>query len=1012
MKNIVYLFLFVFPFSLIGQDIKQAESLTAQATQAADAGKLDQAIQLSTQAAAIYEGKSNWEGYLNCGVSIGNYLIQGEQYDKAIENTQRFIDKAKKNNQTNLALSLLYKNLGRVYYAQHDEKSALPNLEQALKIREQINHQDPELARDYGNVGIVSRLSGRYGKAIEYLNKATKLQKDKNVLARLYNELGVNYKLLGDFRKSLDNQNQAIQLLEGGEDKRSLASALQEKGTTLTELKQEGEDIPYLQQALKLFQSPEAFDYINQMLCYKQMAYSYLRFSQTSTTVKNGLDSAMLYNQKALDIATKHIPVGNSYTYQILLDMSSALSKKGSFDQAQEYITKSDQLTVELLQTKSIEAANILNTKAITNRLQGDFVGSLKNYQLEINSLLLEYDDNDFNSLPTKEQLIEEVSLNNLQNAVAGKARCWYQYYKHGGKDKKNLEAALKTIELFDEIINKIRAEFAGSGSNVAWSDLTLDAYENAIEICLAMAQETGDVKYKKQALFYSEKSKGLTLLESFQNTKAIQVAGLSEEELIKEREMKLDINDLEQKVFHLTQQRKPELIEEIKAVQKQIFLKKQNYQDFLKKLEAEHPKYYSTKYNINILNVEEIRAMLKDEQGLIEYFVGDSSVFAFKITKTDFDAYTLDGHESMTARVNDFRNSIYGYFLSSKDKSEQMQSKFAKQYAERAYKMYQVLVEPLGKLPKRLIIVPAGPMCDMPFESLLTQKVSDPAKYKSHPYFIREHVISYTYSATLLKEMSEQEHAPVTNTYLGFAPSFGESAASVIRGKRYALSPLAHNKTEVENISTLLGGKMYHGKDAIEHNFKSVASDYQIIHFATHGMANSNDPDYSLLAFTEIADGQENEFLYVSDLYNMELNADMVILSACETALGKNFRGEGIMSMARGFSYAGAKSIFTTLWCVNDHSTCNITQGYFKYLQEGKDKDEALQLAKLDYLDAANDLMAHPFLWSPYILVGDTNDVPSITNGMPWTYIGGGALVLVLLGFVGMRMRGGKKVV
>lgn len=1011
MKNIFYLFLLVFPFSLIGQDIKQAESLTAQATQAADAGKIDQAVQLSTQAAAIYEGKPNWEGYLNCGVNIGTYLIQGEQYDKAIESTQLFIDKAQKNNQTNLALSLLYKNMGKVYYALHDEKAALPHLEQALKIREQINHQDPELARDYGNVGIVSRLSGRYGKAIEYLNKAIKLQKDQNVLARLYSELGTNYKLQGDFRKSLDNQNQAIHILETDSDKGALAVALLEKGVILTELKQEGDDIPYIQQALRLFQSPEAFDYINQMQCYRQIAISYLRFSQTSLVIKNGVDSALVYNQKALDIATKNLPKGNPYVYQIMLDMGFAQSKKGNFDQAQQYYLKSDELSVNLFEPKSIEAANVLNAKAITNRLQGDFVGSLKNYQAEINALLLEYNNNDIYSLPTKEELIEVVSFNNLQNAVAGKARCLYQYYKHGGKDKKNLEAAHKTIELFDEIINIVRAEFSGSGSNVAWSDLTLDAYENAIEICLAMAKETGDVKYKKQALFYSEKSKGLSLLESFQNTKATQVAGLAEEELVKEREMKLDINDLEQKVFHLTQQRKPELIEEIKAIQKQIFLKKKNYQDFLKKLEAEHPKYYSTKYNIDILDVDGIRAMLKDEQGLVEYFVGDSSVFAFKITKTDFDAYILDGHESMTARVGDFRNSIYGYFLSSKDKSSQMESKYAKQYAERAYKMYQVLVEPLGKLPKRLIIVPAGPMCDMPFESLLTQKVSDPSKYKSHPYFIRDHIISYTYSATLLKEMGAQEHAPVTNTYLGFAPSFGESAASVIRGKRYALSPLAHNKTEVENISTLLGGTMYHGKDAVEDNFKSVASDYQIIHFATHGMANSNDPDFSLLAFTEIADGQENEFLYVSDLYNMELNADMVILSACETALGKNFRGEGIMSMARGFSYAGAKSIFTTLWCVNDHSTCNITQGYFKYLQEGKDKDEALQLAKLDYLDAANDLMAHPFLWSPYILVGDTNDIPSISKGLPWAFIGGGALVLVLLGFVGMRVRAGKKV-
>ena len=371
----------------------------------------------------------------------------------------------------------------------------------------------------------------------------------------------------------------------------------------------------------------------------------------------------------------------------------------------------------------------------------------------------------------------------------------------------------------------------------------------------------------------------------------------------------------MDQQVFQLKQKRKPELQEQISKLEKQLFLKREKYQEFLTDLETNNPQYYNTKYKMDILDLEGMRAMLQDDQAFIEYFVGDSAIYAFKITKTEFEAFALDGQESMTARVGDLRKSIYGFFLSSSDRSDQMKSKYAKQYTDRAYKMYQKLIEPLGALPERLIIVPAGAMCDMPFEPLLTEKVAKPEEYKKHPFFLRKHIISYTYSATLLKEMTGREHTPTPGTYLGFAPSFGESAASVIRGKRFALSPLAFNKPEIENINKLLGtGDVYKDKDATENQFKEIASNYQIIHFATHGMANSKDPDFSLLAFTEVEDGEENEFLYVSDLYNIELQADMVVLSACETALGKNFRGEGIMSMARGFSYAGAKSIFTTL--------------------------------------------------------------------------------------------------
>ena len=561
-------------------------------------------------------------------------------------------------------------------------------------------------------------------------------------------------------------------------------------------------------------------------------------------------------------------------------------------------------------------------------------------------------------------------------------------------------------------MVNHIRADFANSGSNITWSDLTLDAYENAIEICLGLAKETNNPMYKELALYYSEKSKGLTLLESFQNTKAKQVAGLSEADLIKERELKLDISDLKQEVFQLTQQRNPKLAEEIKELKKRIFIKEETYQDFLKELELNHPQYYKAKYNLEILNLAQMRELLKDDQGFVEYFVGDSSIFAFKITKTEFEIYTLDAQESMMTKVGDFRKSIYGYFLSSKERSEQIKSKYASQYADQAYKLYQNLIEPLGNLPHRLIIIPAGSMCDMPFEPLLTAEVHNPENYKSHPYLLRDHLISYCYSATLLKEMMYKEHLPTDYTYVGFAPSFGKSATSVIRGKRFALSPLAFNKPEIENIRTLLGeGTVFKDEEATEDQFKAIASDYKIIHFATHGMANSNDPDYSLLAFTEIEDDQENEFLYVSDLYNLELNAEMVVLSACETALGKNFRGEGIMSLARGFSYAGTKSIFTTLWSVNDHSTYNIIQGYYIYLQQGMEKDEALRLSKLDYIEKASNFTAHPFLWSPYILIGDTGEVPCLQKSTTRMWIGGAIAALFILGGLAFFFRPKKEV-
>jgi LPXTG-motif cell wall-anchored protein len=1003
MKNLLYLFSFLlFPLFLFGQDNAAADKLIEQANKAVDAEQFEQANKLFVNATKIYAEKGNWDAYFECGVSIVSNLIQLENYEKGINTANIYIDKAKSVSYEGLALSLLHKNIGRIYYAQYNYKAAFPYLEKALLVREKINKKDPELARDYGNLGIVGRLSNRNSRANEFLEKAIKLQDNDYVLARLYTEMGTNYKIIGNFRKSLDFQNQAIRILETApeQDAKALGLAFLEKGTALTELKEEGEDLIYLKKALELFQS-SAFDYTNQVNCYRNIAYSYLRFGQGKNYDAAYLDSAQYYYEKALKVANNHLPEKNDYSTQILFDLSSVMIEKKEFEPAEKYLNKGTALSAAEFEAKSIENFKSLDISALFHRSKGDFETALKFHQKQLISVLVgAYNETDIWSLPSLEESKANLSNDAITDALAYKARTWYLYYKHGKPDKKKLDAALKTIRLFDDMVNHIRADFSNSGSNIAWSDLTLDVYENGIEICLALAKETNDPMYKELALYYSEKSKGLTLLESFQNTKAKQVAGLSEADLIKERELKLDIADLKQEVFQLTQQRNPALVQDIKELNKRIFIKEKTYQDFLKELELNHPQYYKTKYDLEILNLAQMRDLLKEDQGFVEYFVGDSSIFAFKITKTEFEVFTLDTKENMMNSVGNFRKSIYGYFLSSKERSEQIKSKYASQYADQAYKLYKNLVKPLGSLPRRLIIIPAGPMCDMPFEPLLTAKVSNPQNYKSHPYLLQDHLISYSYSATLLKEMMHKEHLPTDYTYVGFAPSFGKSAASVIRGKRFALSPLAFNKPEIENINTLLGeGTVFKDEAATEKQFKAIASDYKIIHFATHGMANSNDPDYSLLAFTEIEDDKENEFLYVSDLYNLELNAEMVVLSACETALGKNFRGEGIMSLARGFSYAGTKSIFTTLWSVNDHSTYNIIQGYYGYLQEGMEKDAALHLSKLDYIGQATNFTAHPFLWSPYILIGDTDDVPSLQKNTAWMWIGGAVLVLLLLG-------------
>jgi len=152
---------------------------------------------------------------------------------------------------------------------------------------------------------------------------------------------------------------------------------------------------------------------------------------------------------------------------------------------------------------------------------------------------------------------------------------------------------------------------------------------------------------------------------------------------------------------------------------------------------------------------------------------------------------------------------------------------------------------------------------------------------------------------------------------------------------------------------------------------------------------------EFSYIAFQNEADSTavNNSRLYVNELYNLELNADLVVLSACETGLGELKRGEGVISLARGFTYAGAKSTLTSLWSVNDAQTTKLMESFYTNLKDGMTKDKALRKAKLDYLN--NENLNAPYFWAGFIPAGDMSAISSNTNYWYWAL---GILIALLL--------------
>jgi len=956
-----------------------------------------------TAANAIWEklAQSNkqaedWTAYLNAGVNRAENLLNLGAYQELIELSQRYLKETKgKFEKPIREQAELYSLIGKGYYMQQDNLIALDAMKSSARIKEQIDPNDPTLFKDYANIGIINGALENNEIAITYLEKAIKLNNSQQGLIIILITLSSNQLALGYYGEALQNVEQAMVLDRQGayQDQTYLLN-----GKILNALGDHKEAIKQLKIGQKLFS--DKGDNINKVTAINVTVGAYIAGADQYQD-RSMIDSAVYYANLSYDLS------------QMIFDENDLTRLTAAQLLAGTYMeTNQLELALSLLEeNKSNPALSdypllLIQYSSLESRVflkQGKHEQALNSLQKGIGVLVEGYKPKNIYDLPSLELAKASFNIDELTNALARKARYLYIYYQQANQDSQVLEAALETMELFDQLVDDMRKQL--TGKKMRWGDMTLDAYENAIEICLALHKATDKEDYKHKAFFYAEKSRSLSLLESLQDAKASKMSGLPDDLLKKAKTLDLEISDLEQLIFQLEQRKKKDQAR-IDELKKERFAKLEERKAFFEQLEQDYPKYYEMKYGVSFADVKQVREMLAPEQAMLEYFVGDSSVYVFKITQQEFEVVDLGPMPNLLEQVSDFRNSISGYFLKSSDRNEQIYVKYAKDYVENAYALYQQLLAPVGTLPKRLLIVPAGPLGNMPFEPLLTKAAEDPKLFNQHDYLIKTHIPSYCYSATLLREMRNRQHKKVSGTYLGFAPEFGESAVSVVRGKRYKLSPLVFNAPEIEGISELLGGgTIYKGKEAIEERFKAEGANYSIVHFATHGMANDEHPDFSLLAFTEIKDSVENEFLYIRDLYNMELNADLVVLSACETGVGKLHRAEGVISLARGFSYAGAKSIFTTLWSVNDQATYKIVEGFYKNLQAGKPKDEALQLAKLDFIERGQATTAHPFLWSPYIMVGDVRPIESISTSSMWIYYGLGAVAVVVLGLGVMRM-------
>lgn len=538
------------------------------------------------------------------------------------------------------------------------------------------------------------------------------------------------------------------------------------------------------------------------------------------------------------------------------------------------------------------------------------------------------------------------------------KAASYENWYLREGKNE-HLLSAKKYYNRYIEFVDFLRSSYRQEAARQDLSAENRIAYQKGLEM------EMRTNPNPAVCFQYMEKSRALKLLDAVRRNRPPE-AGITSEIAEKEKILIQKVAEAEAKWLELRSNPVKSDENALQKAQKDIFLAQNVFSSFQKQLQREYPAYFNARYRSTVSTLEETQEQLKVQQtALLEYFIGDTILFIFAANGTQSKVVKVQKDSAFIGLLKRYFEGLTAYYINPRQYETQYEA-LGRQYAETAYTLYQYLVAPVADIltHKRLVIVPDELTASIPFEALLTKPYSNTTEtdFSKLPYWIHQKDISYSPSFTL---RSELEKLPVNaqKTLYGIAPTFSRRF-STGKTNEY-LGPLPYNKQELLQIAPLFSPTIDTGKQVSKARFLKNCHTPATIHISSHTLINASETCICLAPLP-------SEKLCIDEVYTLRINADLVVLSACETGTGQFQAGEGVVSLAHAFTYAGAKSMTASLWKVHDASTTQLMRLYYEQLaKKGVNKDIALSAAKRTFINGGDKESAHPFFWAAFITLG-----------------------------------------
>lgn len=557
-------------------------------------------------------------------------------------------------------------------------------------------------------------------------------------------------------------------------------------------------------------------------------------------------------------------------------------------------------------------------------------------------------------------------------------------------RDGNSVDQLFALADAYTDFVSGNLHAFRTQAALIDLADINKAIYSIAIEACWESSGGGKDAAMMERAFAYAEMSKAL-LLRLAANNMLVDEQGAGTDPIAKRDYIfRSRIGTLN--LQYLNSGRKDSLLMQLSSTMEQ-------YRTFQDSLKLSDDETHRLKYALRPPTIDAVRKqLLQRGENLIEYAVTETGIFVFVLTETAFHMHRMN-HDVL--QDVGYLQKLHGLSPSS--------------FVEPAYRLYQSLIKPIESYfsSNRLLIIPDADLYYLNFELLISN--SKETRFSRMPYLIRRYNLSYLLSAASAIQIKKAHHGEKKRRALLFAPVFTDEMKA-----DYKNGALRYEDDEYHylfrqpfalqaalKIGDLVSHDIYTEQRAEERIFKEQAPRYPILHLGTHAEVNNLSPLQSRLFFAKALAGDtvntDDGYLYAYEIYSMQLRAELAVLTACETGMGARRKGEGVISLAHSFMYAGCQSVVMSLWKIDEKSSSDIITKFYEYLSSGHDKSKALQRAKLALMDG-NEQLSHPYYWAGLTLIGDGTPLYTSYTGWYWTF--GLALAILLLALLFVKRR------